>query len=196
MTLICQHRVNDPERLRSIPEEHGVEIDLRSDGSRVVLEHDPFVGGPTFDEWLDAYRHAFIVLNIKEEGLESAVLAALADRGIERFAFLDQSFPFLVRLLRTGDTRMMVRVSEFESPRTALTLAPRPDWIWVDSFGGAWPEPATLGELALAGFRLMVVSPELQGRPPEEEVPGIRARFRQAGVGLDGVCTKRADLWR
>ena len=196
MTLICEHRVNDPDRLRSISPDHGVEIDLRSAGSTIVLEHDPFVGGPTFDEWLDSYHHAFIVLNIKEEGLEAAVLAALSERQIERFAFLDQSFPFLVRLLRTGDTRTMVRISEFEVAQTALSLVPRPDWVWVDSFTGRWPEPETLRELAGFGYRLMVVSPELQGRPLHPEVDTIRARFDEAGTPLDGVCTKRPDLWR
>jgi len=193
--LLCQHRVNDPEALTRVPRDHGVEIDLRSWGEDLHLEHDAFVRGPSFETWLDAYDHAFIVVNIKEEGLESRIRDALDARGVERWAFLDESFPFLVRTLRSGYTNTMVRVSEFEAPSTALALTPRPDWIWLDSFTGALPDREVLRALAGAGFRFMAVSPELQGRQPEAEVAGIRALFDDAGVELHGVCTKRTSLW-
>lgn len=193
--LFCRHRVNDPNALSALPTSFGVEIDLRSDRGELHLEHDPFAPGPRFEDWLDHYRHAFIVLNIKEEGLEERVGAMLAERGVEEWAFLDQSFPFLVRSLRSGERRTMVRVSEFESARTALALDPRPRWVWVDSFTGGWPDPEDLATLAGAGYRFMVVSPELQGRTPESEIATIGRAFGQAGVAIDGVCSKRPDLW-
>lgn len=196
MTLICAHRVNDPGALRAVPTEYGVEIDLHADGDRLVLVHDPFATGPDFGEWLASYRHRFIVVNTKEEGLEGRITALLDEHGISDWAFLDQSFPFLVRTLRGGETRTMVRVSEYESPATALALTPRPDWVWVDSFTGRWPAPEDLARLAAHGFRLMVVSPELQGRSLEEEMPAITSGFSEAGVPVHGVCTKRPDVWR
>lgn len=195
MTLICAHRVNDPAALREVPVDLGVEIDLHADGDRLVLVHDAFATGPGFDEWLASYRHRFIVLNTKEEGLEQAVVAALDAHGITDWAFLDQSFPYLVRTLRAGETRTMVRVSEYESVHTALALTPRPDWVWVDSFTGSWPAAADLARLVEHGFRLMVVSPELQGRSLDEELPVVTARFEEAGVPVHGVCTKRPDAW-
>jgi hypothetical protein len=195
VTLICAHRVNEPAALREVPGEFGVEIDLHADGDRLVLVHDPFATGPDFAEWLDSYRHRFIVLNTKEEGLESRITAMLTERGITDWAFLDQSFPFLVRTLRGGETRSMVRVSEYESVATALALDPRPEWVWVDSFTGRWPASGDLAELAGHGFRLMVVSPELQGRSLDDELPVITERFAEAGVPVHGVCTKRPDIW-
>ncbi|MGY1811022.1 hypothetical protein ACI8AF_26940 [Blastococcus sp. SYSU D00669] len=195
MTLICAHRVNEPAALREVPTEFGVEIDLHADGDRLVLVHDPFLSGPDFVEWLDSYRHRFIVLNTKEEGLEARVSALLAERGIEEWAFLDQSFPFLVRTLRGGETRSMVRISEYESVETALALDPRPDWVWVDSFTGRWPRAGDLARLVAHGFRLMVVSPELQGRSLDEELPVVAELFETAGIPLHGVCTKRPDAW-
>jgi hypothetical protein len=119
----------------------------------------------------------------------------LQERGITEWAFLDQSFPFLVRTLRTGETRTMVRISEYESVVTALALDPRPDWVWVDSFTGAWPSAEDLATLSRHGFRLMVVSPELQGRSLDDELPVVTARFEEAGVPVHGVCTKRPDAW-
>ena len=195
MTLICAHRVNDPAALRDVPVELGVEIDLHADGDRLVLVHDAFATGPAFPDWLDEYRHRFIVLNTKEEGLEQRIIALLEERGITDWAFLDQSFPFLVRTLRGGETRTMVRISEYESVATALALDPRPDWVWVDSFTGAWPSAEDLAALAGHGFRLMVVSPELQGRSLEDELPAIVDCFLAAGVPVHGVCTKRPDVW-
>jgi hypothetical protein len=187
--------VNEPAALREVPVHLGVEIDLHADGDRLVLVHDPFATGPDFADWLEDYRHAFIVLNTKEEGLEQRITAMLDERGITAWAFLDQSFPFLVRTLRGGETRSMVRVSEFESVATALALRPRPDWVWVDSFTGAWPAAEDLAALAADGFRLMVVSPELQGRALDDELPVITERFLAAGVPVHGVCTKRPDAW-
>ena len=195
MTLICAHRVNDPAALRDVPTELGVEIDLHADGDRLVLVHDPFSTGPDFESWLADYRHRFIVLNTKEEGLEQRIAALLDERGITDWAFLDQSFPFLVRGLRAGETRTMVRVSEYESVVTALALEPRPDWVWVDSFTGRWPAADELRTLAAHGFRLMVVSPELQGRSLADEIDVITGRFVDAGVPLHGVCTKSPATW-
>lgn len=195
MTLYCKHRVNDPAMLAALDTKYGVEIDLRSDGGHLILEHDPFTKGPRFSDWLDQYNHAFIVLNIKEEGLESRVIAELEARGIQAWAFLDQSFPFLVRLLRTNETRAMVRISEFESAQTAVSLRPKPQWIWVDSFSGTWPTPETLTQLSNHGFKFMLVSPELQGRALEEEITQVHETFHTAGVKIDAVCTKRPEVW-
>jgi hypothetical protein len=195
VTLICAHRVNDPAALREVPPELGVEIDLHSDGDRLVLVHDAFATGPDFEEWLDSYRHRFIVLNTKEEGLEQRILALLQARGITEWAFLDQSFPFLVKTLRAGETRTMVRISEYESVATAMALDPRPDWVWVDSFTGAYPSAEDLRTLSGAGFRLMLVSPELQGRSLDDEMATVEQRFAEAGVPLDGVCTKLPARW-
>jgi hypothetical protein len=196
VTLVCAHRVNEPEALRNTPPELGVEIDLHADGDRLVLVHDAFASGPDFREWLTGYRHRFLVLNTKEEGLEQRIAALLDEHGITDWAFLDQSFPFLVRTLRAGETRTMVRISEYESVATALALTPRPDWVWVDSFTGRWPSADDLARLAGHGFRLMVVSPELQGRSLDDEMDRITSVFVAAGVPLHGVCTKRPADWQ
>jgi hypothetical protein len=195
VTLLVAHRRNTPDELAATPAELGIEMDIRSFGDRLVVTHEPFDPGVDLETWLDAYAHAFLVANVKEEGLEPRVEAALAARGIEEWTYLDQSFPFLVKTLRRGESRCMVRVSEYESVRTALGLQPRAQWVWLDSFTGALPPREELAALAGAGYRVMLVSPELQGRDPAAERDGIRARLEDAGLALDAVCTKRPDLW-
>jgi hypothetical protein len=195
VTLICSHRVNDPGRLDDIPTRFGVEIDLRSDGHELVLEHDPFLGGPSFTTWLKSYRHAFIVVNIKEEGLETRIIESLEAAGVTQWAFLDQSFPFMVKTLRSGSTKTMVRFSEFESMETIVSLPMKPDWVWVDSFTGKWPNATDLVRLANLGHRFMLVSPELQGRDLVSEIDAITSHFVEAGVPIHGVCTKQPSMW-
>ena len=196
MTLLVAHRRNTVEALQATPTDLGVELDVRSRGDRIVVTHDPFTDGPDVEEWLGSYAHAFAVVNVKEEGLEERLEQLLAARGVERWTFLDQSFPFLVRTLRRGEVRCAVRVSEYESVRTALALPVRPDWVWLDSFTGGWPPADELAELQAHGYRVMVVSPELQGRDPSAEVAEVRARFDEAGRGPDAVCTKVPEQWR
>ncbi len=194
MNLIA-HRRNTVAQLRETPTNQGVEIDLRSANGRLLLAHDPFVDGEDFETWLEAYRHGTLILNVKEEGLEERVLDTLARRGVDDFFFLDQSFPFLVRWARRGERRCAVRVSEFESIDTALTLGGLVDWVWVDCFTRFPLEAADARRLAESGLRLCLVSPELQGRDAESEIPRLAALLRERGIVPDAVCSKRCDLW-
>ena len=154
---IIAHRRNRIDELRETPTQLGVEIDLRSRGSDLILHHDPFVDGELFTDWLDHFRHGTLILNVKEEGLEDALIALMADRGIENWFFLDQSFPFLIRTSRRGERRCAARVSEFESIDTAMTLAGKIDWIWVDCFTRFPLSGANAARLHEAGFKLCLV---------------------------------------
>ncbi len=100
-----------------------MEVDIRSRVDELIVVHDPFERGVPFADWIAEYDHKFLILNVKEEGLEDRLLREMSERGIEDFFFLDQSFPFLIRTTRQGETRCAVRVSEYESVETALSLA-------------------------------------------------------------------------
>ncbi|HPU14707.1 MAG TPA: phosphatidylinositol-specific phospholipase C/glycerophosphodiester phosphodiesterase family protein [Polymorphobacter sp.] len=192
MELIA-HRRNTVAELLATPRHHGIEMDVRSWGERLVIHHDAFIEGEDFEAWLGHYAHGTLILNVKEEGLEARLLALMAAHGIERFFFLDQSFPFLIRTARSGERRCAVRVSEFESIDTALTLAGQIDWVWVDCFTRFPLTRSDAARLTGAGFKLCLVSPELQGRDAETGIAALRAEV--AGFDIAAVCTKRPDLW-
>lgn len=194
--ILVRHRRNTAEDLRATPVEYGVELDLRSYGDRLIVHHDAFVDGEDFERWLDDYRHRLLILNVKEEGLEQRLIALMRERGIEDWFFLDQSFPFLIRTARMGESRCAVRVSEFESIDTALTLAGQVDWVWVDCFTRFPLDRAQADRLRGAGFKLCLVSPELQGREAATEIPALRALLAREGIVADAVCTKEPALWR
>lgn len=192
---IIMHRRNTLAELEATPANYGIEVDIRSQGERLIIHHDAFVEGNAFDEWLDAYRHGTLILNVKEEGLEARIIAMMKERGLTDYFFLDQSFPFLIKWSKAGEHRCAVRVSEFESIDTALTLAGKVDWVWVDCFTRFPLTGQDARRLQAAGFRLCLVSPELQGRDAQKEVPELQALLAELEIAADAVCTKRPDLW-
>jgi len=192
---LISHRRNTMSELLATDAKYGIEVDIRSEGDRLIIHHDPCVSGEFFDEWINAYQHGTLILNIKEEGLESRLIALMRSKGITDYFFLDQSFPFLVKWSKAGEHRCAVRVSEFESIETALTLAGKVDWVWVDCFTHFPLGEQDAKRLKDAGFKLCLVSPELQGRDANVEIPQLASLLKRRNIVADAVCTKRPDLW-
>ena len=194
MKLIA-HRRNTLAELLATDHKYGVEVDIRSLGEQLIMHHDPLVAGESFDEWLNFYEHGTLILNVKEEGLEEQLMEIMAEKDIDDYFFLDQSFPFLVKWASKSKRRCAVRVSEFESIETALTLSGKVDWIWVDCFTYFPLTHKDAQRLKQAGFKLCLVSPELQGRDAESEIPILVGLLNERNIVAEAVCTKRPDVW-
>jgi hypothetical protein len=194
MKLIA-HRRNTITELQNTDTRYGVEVDIRSQGNELIIHHDALVPGESFESWIDAYDHGTLILNVKEEGLEARLIALMAYKGIEDYFFLDQSFPFLVKWSSACERRSAVRVSEFESIETALSLTGKVKWVWVDCFTHFPLSAEDARRLKNAGFKLCLVSPELQGRNPDIEIPQLVQLLKERKIDADAACTKRADLW-
>ena len=192
---LISHRRNTRQELNATEGKYGIEVDIRSYGNELIIHHDPCVLGESFDEWIADYRHGTLILNVKEEGLEARLIALMHEKGIEDYFFLDQSFPFLIKWSKAGERRCAVRVSEFESIETALTLAGKVDWVWVDCFTQFPLSHDDAKQLQDVGFKLCLVSPELQGRNAETEIPMLAKLLVDRNIVAEAVCTKRPDLW-
>lgn len=192
---IIVHQRNTINELLATDSKYGIEVDIRSKGDQLIIHHDPYVPGESFEDWINAYRHGTLLLNVKEEGLETRLIALMESKGIIDYFFLDQSFPFLVRWSGVGIRCCAVRVSEFESIETALTLAGKVDWVWVDCFTRFPLSEKDSRKLKQAGFKLCLVSPELQGHDADLEIPQMILLLRNRNILADAVCTKRPDLW-
>lgn len=192
---IITHRKNTIVELCDTPLCYGVEMDIRSYGSQLVVHHEPFVQGELLDDWLKHYKHQTLILNVKEEGLEDAVLSMVNKYNIERYFFLDQSFPFLVKYAKLGLRNCAVRVSEYESIDTALSLAQSIDWCWIDCFTKFFLTSEIAGALQNAGLKLCLVSPELQGFDASIYIPQFKKIIVDENIYLDAVCTKHPKLW-
>ena len=191
---IIHHRRNTTALLASTEPAHGVEVDIRSQGTNLIIHHEPYAEGELFDEWFESYRHDTLILNVKEEGLEQVLLEKLAYRKFENFFFLDQSIPFLLKTKKNGESRCAIRVSEYEPVSLAERFAGLVDWVWVDCFARF---PLTIDDyetLKSSGFNLCLVSPELQGRATAE-IAELRRFLDQESMAMDAVCTKVPFEW-
>lgn len=184
-TEIVIHRVNQRARLRDIPREFGAEIDLRAEGSALVLNHDPFKGGERFEDWLAEYAHGLLVLNIKEAGIESEVIRLVEARGVKRFFLLDVEFPYIYRASRAGERRIAMRYSEDEGMDTVLRYRGKVDWVWIDTNTRLPLAPESVAQLA--GFQTCLVCPERWGRPQDIRI--YRQRMRALGFSPTAVMT-------
>lgn len=194
MKLIA-HRRNTIADIQATNTKYGVEVDIRTHEHKLIIHHDPFTSGEIFEDWLEFYQHGTLILNVKEEGLERELISIMSKKGIVDYFFLDQSFPFLVKWSRIGERRCAVRVSEYESIQTALALAGKVDWIWVDCFSKFPLNEEDAKILKQAGFKLCLVSPELQGRDPRTEIPLLNSLLIKNNIKADAVCTKSPDIW-
>jgi len=193
---IIKHRVNKSSELIMVPQDYGVEIDLRSEGNEIILSHDPFLPGELFEDWIKNYKHNHIILNVKEEGLEIRILNILAKNNIDNFFFLDQSFPFLINLSKKLQKKTALRFSEYESFETIKLSKGKANWVWVDYFS-KFPLSVNQSKLIHTAHnqKICIVSPELQGHTDKTFLTEFANMIRTKGYLIDAVCTKFPELW-
>ena len=191
---VIAHRINTINQLKKINTEFGVEVDIRSFNNKLILHHDAFETGEVFEEWLEHYNHNFLILNVKEEGLEDRVLELIYKHKITKYFFLDQSFPFLIKLSKAGNKNTAVRFSEYESIKTVFNLTNYVEWVWIDCFSIFPLNKEIFIELRACGFKLCIVSPELQGRKSTSEIYDIVDYLKENDINIDAVCTKKLSF--
>jgi hypothetical protein len=195
--LKIHHRVNNIESLKLVPKEHGVEIDIHAYKDILTLHHDPFIEGTSFEEWLKFYDHRFLILNIKEEGIEEKVLESINKHNIKDFFMLDLSFPALMKLIKKGENRIATRVSDYEATSSALLLKNKVQWIWIDLFNKKFPISKNKCKLLRdSGFKLCLVSPELHPDNDENISIMVREFINKNNIIIDAVCTKNVKIWQ
>ena len=84
---IIAHRINKLSQLKVLPKKYGSEIDLRSFGSNIILNHDPYKTGDKLEDYLSNYNHGTLIFNIKESGLEFEVIKLAKKYKIKNFFF-------------------------------------------------------------------------------------------------------------
>jgi hypothetical protein len=189
--LLVEHRVNTVQHLLRVPTGRGVEVDVRDYDGDLRLVHDPFLGGERLGDFLASYRHAFIVFNVKCDGLEDRILDLVEKYQVNDYFFLDVANPTLAGLVRRGIRQVAVRYSEYEPIEFALAFAGKVDWVWVDCFTHLPLDLETYRRLR-EHFKICLVSPELQ-KHPRQTIRSFREQLR--GMPIDAVCTDYCDDW-
>lgn len=189
--LYIKHRINTTSDLRAVPQHMGIEVDIRCEKNKLILQHDPFCEGEYFEDFLKEYKHAFIVLNVKSEGIEKETLLLLKEYNLKDYFFLDLSFPSLIKLSKGGEKNIAVRFSEYESIEQSISLKNMVKWVWVDCFNNL-PIDDRNYEMLKKHFKLCIVSPELQNHSTDRisEFKKVLSKY-----DIDAICTKVPEIW-
>lgn len=184
------HRTNTLNELLKVPTSCGIELDIRTYGGELVVNHEPFLNGESLNNLLGNFKHELLVLNVKEDGLESNILNLSNFPRFTEYFFLDQPFPTMKKCLDT-DISFAVRASEYEK---LPTLPSMPKWIWIDSFTGDWNHlDETITFAKLNGIKTCLVAPELQNRHDPSESAFLMENYHAV---VDAVCTKDVSKWQ
>lgn len=190
---IIAHRINLIQDLKSVPIKYGCEIDIRSNGSKLILNHEPYSSGDILDNYLDNYNHGILILNIKEAGIENDVLKAVRERNISSYFLLDVEFPYLYQASRQGERSIAVRFSEDEPIELVYNYHKLIDWVWIDTNTKL---PINTGNIqVLSSMKTCLVCPERWGRP--NDIIAYRKIMKNIGFYPHAVMTslKNIYLW-
>lgn len=187
------HRVNTLEQLQKLPKEYGAELDLRDDlTGRIYIQHHPFEDGEDFEDYLKLYDHGTMILNVKSERIEHRIIELLKKYHVERYFFLDSSFPMIKLLSDMGEHRLAIRYSEYEGMDTLEAMAGKADWVWVDTFNTMPLDQKRFLHIKKMGYRLCLVSPELQGQP-EKRMRYQKQMFSE-NIWFDAICSNTETI--
>ena len=187
------HRINKLEELETLPKEYGVEIDLRDNvDGKIYINHDPFILGEDFEEYLKKYSHGTMILNIKSERIELKILELLKKYSINNYFFLDSSFPMIKLLSDKGEKNIALRYSEYEGLDTLEKMQGRVNWVWVDCFTKLPINNKIYRKIKNMGYKLCLVSPELQNQ--KEKLELYAKQIKDEKIEFDAICTKEYNV--
>jgi len=191
-TILIKHRINSIEDLANTPQEYGIEIDIRIYNNEIILNHESFESGISFDSFLKNYQHKFLIVNMKCDGPEEIIIKKLGENSIKNFFFLDTSIPRTVSLIKQGCGNIAIRYSKYEPIEFITKFKNHVDWVWVDCF-----DEFELNEkdynIMKQYFKICLVSPELQGH----SIKRINEfQSLSENMAFDAICTKFPELWK
>ncbi len=187
------HRINTVAELEALKTCYGVELDLRDNlKGQIYIAHNPFEDGENFETYLKCYKHGTMILNIKSERIELKALELLKKYEVNKYFFLDSSFPMIKLLSDMGEHNIALRFSEMEGLDTIRNMAGKAKWVWVDCFTYLPITEKIYKELKSLGYNLCMVSPELEGQPEKLEL--YRQQLKQQGIEMDAICTKNYNI--
>lgn len=180
---------------RALDEGFGIETDIRDFDGQLVISHDPpRAEAMHLDDFLDdcilSRGSGPLALNIKADGLQSALAEALADRriGPDRYFVFDMAVPDALGYLRLK-MPCFTRQSELEPIPAFIDQS---TGIWLDCFQTDWINEADILTHCAAGRQVAVVSPELHGRAHQnawEKWRNADRELRQRGRDNLLICT-------
>ncbi len=183
------HRINKIKDLKLIPKKFGTEIDIRTKGSKLILNHEPFVNGDQLEDYLESYKNKTLVLNLKEAGIEKEVLNLVKKYQIKSYFLLDVEMPYMFSACKNGQKNIAVRFSEYEDIALTKYFVNKLKWVWIDT---ATKLPLNKTNIKIISkFKSILVCPERWGRIKDikkYKKKLIELKFKPHAIMTSGNC--------
>ena len=190
-----QHRVNSLKKLKNIHHNFGVEVDVRSINKKLILNHEPFLKALSLDTFLKKFNHKFLILNVKEEGIENLILNCVKKNRIKNYFLLDVTFPKIFQFIKNKKkNNFCLRISKFEKLNQLNFFNKKIEWIWVDTFDNKIPLNINDLEVYSKKFKLCLVSPELVKTNNISITKFIKINKYKLNF-FSAVCSKNMKTW-
>ncbi|MDB9746535.1 hypothetical protein OAB07_00500 [Candidatus Pelagibacter sp.] len=190
-----QHRVNTLRKLKNINESFGVEIDVRSINKKLILNHEPFQNAVLLDTFLKKFNHKFLILNVKEEGIENAILNCVKKNKVKNYFLLDVTIPKIFQFIKNKKkSNFCLRISKFEKLGDLNFFNRNIEWIWIDTFDGKIPLNDKDLKRYSKRFKLCLVSPELIKTNSINLTRFIKINKYKLNF-FSAVCSKNIKTW-
>jgi len=192
---IIIHRINKIRDLKKIPKTYGTEIDIRSNGSKLILNHEAKTNGDNFENYLDNYKNGTLILNIKESGIENEVLKKVKTyKHIKSFFLLDVETPYLFECLKNNNKYCALRTSHYEPLSSLKKFNKIYNWLWVDTIKKVNFSKKSEKKF-LSNFKVCLVCPERWGKA--NEINYYKKYFKKENIKIHAVMTslKYVKTW-
>jgi hypothetical protein len=169
----------------------GVETDIRTYDSRLILSHDSSTR-ETFHEEAELINfQSRFALNIKEDGLQRHMKDLIEWMLLTKSFVFDGSIPEM-RKYRSLGIPSALRMSEYEKE-----LPWNSDVVWLDSFTHDWWLSEQLHKSIMGVSEFIVVSPELHGRDHREVWDYLKKNTLKGDIRYS-ICTDKPlefEMW-
>lgn len=190
---LAPHEKNTlPAFERSFSAGFGTETDFRDLNGSLVISHDPAAAealpaATVFGLLARVNASLPLAINIKADGLQRLVQAALEASGITNYFLFDMSVPDAVQSIKAG-LKTYTRHSDVE---TTPVLYEEAAGVWMDAFrDDTWITTERIQEHLERGKEVCLMSPELHRRPHEE----FWRRLANSRIARDERVTLCTDL--
>lgn len=202
--MIFKHRQNGI-LLNDESEYAGIELDIRSHPSGLVVNHDPIdynLEYLSLDDKLLCAKELIVIANVKESGVEEPAIDIFEKNKVDYY-FLDSQIPDIIRLSKSFPeikNRFILRVSDLETLNYSFFNLVQPKFIWLDysKFDDFCQNEYlifinnSIKEINNLGAIPILVSPELYKLQYRSY---ITPELQEQIYGQYNVCTKYPELW-
>ncbi len=196
MPLFIIHRINTVRKLKQLPLNHGIEVDVRDYKNKIILSHDPFSNGDSLKKLIENVNKRMTIVNVKSYGLIDIILKKIKNK--KNFYFLDLSFSEIDKLVKKGlSNKIILRFSKYEYFDLKAKSFKDVEWIWYDYFDKKPITKKNYKYIKENKKKICIVSTELLGES-KKEIFKLINYLNNNKFKIEAVCTKEKyiNYWR